>query len=214
MSKLAAALVAFQAECPVVPFDSLNPHFKSRYASLAAIHRVIAPLLAKHGLAVMQFPASGDGTAGCITRVMHASGESIEHVFLVPLTKLDPQGACSAVTYARRYGLSGALGLVTDEDDDGEAAQGRAAAVARPNSQPKPREAKATPAMAPANREKLKFAARQRMKELTDDSGTAVDMMRILQSVAEGIGVSSPVQMTDAHYPAALEAVQKWEPAK
>lgn len=212
MSKLSAALVAFQTECPSVAFDSKNPHFKNRYASLAAIHRVVTPLLVKHGLAVLQFPVSEEGRAGCVTRVVHESGESMEETLLLPLAKNDPQGAGAAITYARRYGLSGALGLVTEEDDDGESAQGRAAAVARPNSQPAPRAAKKAPAMSAEKRDKLKFAARARLHETTGDSGTAEEVMTVLTDVAKDMGHASPIEMTDAEFGAALEAVQKWEP--
>lgn len=212
MSKLSAALVAFQTECPSVAFDSKNPHFKNRYASLAAIHRVVTPILVKHGLAVLQFPVSEEGRAGCVTRVVHESGESMEETLLLPLAKNDPQGAGAAITYARRYGLSGALGLVTEEDDDGESAQGRAAAVARPNSQPAPRAAKKAPAMSSEKRDKLKFAARERMKQLTGDSGTADEVMTVLTDVAKDMGHTSPIEMTDAEFGHALEAVQKWEP--
>lgn len=212
MDKLASALVAFQRDCPSVAFDSRNPHFKSRYASLAAIHKTVTPLLAKHGLAVMQFPINRDGMVGVETHVIHSSGESISQGFVIPLAKNDPQGACSAITYARRYGLSGALGIVTEEDDDGEAAQGRAEAVAKPNRQPEPR-AKKAPAMSPANREKLKFAARERMKELTGDSGTADDTMSVLSAVAKGFGMASPIELSDDDFGRALAGVQKWEPA-
>lgn len=212
MKELATALLAFRAECPPIVRSKKNPHFKNNYAPLEAIHEVIDPLLTKHGLIVMQFPMAVDDRAGVSTRIMHKSGEYIEEVFMLPLAKSDPQGACSAVTYARRYGLSGALGLVTEEDDDGEAAQGRAAAVARPNSQPAPRAEKKAPAMSAANREKLKFAARERLKELTGDSGTADDVMNMLSEVAKVMGCSSPSQMTDAQFGMALGVVQKWEP--
>jgi hypothetical protein len=37
-------------------------------------------------------------------------------------TKNDPQGMGSAVTYARRYTLGATLGIVTEDDDDGNAA--------------------------------------------------------------------------------------------
>ena len=212
MSKLSAALVAFQSECPSVAFDSKNPHFKNRYASLAAIHKVVTPILIKHGLAVLQFPVSEDGKAGCVTRIVHESGESMEQTLMLPLAKNDPQGAGAAITYARRYGLSGALGLVTEEDDDGEAASGRAAAVAKPNSQPEPRAPKKAPAMSSANREKLKFAARERLKELTGDSGTADDVMNLIKGVAEHLGHASAIQLTDDEFGTALELVQKAEP--
>lgn len=208
MSKLSAALVAFQAECPSVAFDSKNPHFKNRYASLAAIHRAVSPLLAKHGLAVMQFPISEEGRAGCITRILHESGESMEETLLLPLSKNDPQGAGAAITYARRYGLSGALGLITEEDDDGEAASGRAAAVAKPNSQPAPR-TKVQPAMSKANREKLKFAARERIKELEDFS---IVEMEIIAAIAKILDHASPIELLDTEFGTALALVQTFEP--
>lgn len=209
MSKLSAALVAFQTECPSVAFDSKNPHFKNRYASLAAIHRVVTPILVKHGLAVLQFPVSEEGRAGCVTRVVHESGESMEETLLLPLAKNDPQGAGAAITYARRYGLSGALGLVTEEDDDGEAAQGRAAAVAKPVAQPAPRAAAKAPAMSVENRDKIKHAAGIRAKEIGDDSITAGE---IIKDVARMLSHSSPIQVLDIEFGRMLELIQKWEP--
>lgn len=208
---LANALMAFQSECPSIAYDARNPHFKSRYATLAAIRKTIAPLLAKNGLSVMQFPISEDGRAGVITRVMHASGEFVEHPFTVPITKADPQSACAAVSYARRYGLSGALGLVTEEDDDGEAAMGRHVAVERPNRQPEPRTSKPA-GMSKASKQKLAFACRERMKELTHDSGTDADVVKIMGDVANALGYASTVEMLDSDFGRALEAVQKWEP--
>lgn len=209
MSKLSAALVAFQTECPSVAFDKKNPHFNSRYASLAGILKTIGPVLAKHGLAVVQFPISGDGKVGCLTRIVHESGESMEETLLLPLAKNDPQGAGSAITYARRYGLSGALGIVAEEDDDGEAAQGRAAAVARPMQQPAPRSESRRPAMSEANREKVKHAAALRAKEIGDESITAAE---IIKDVARMLSHASPKTVLDVEYPRMLELVQKWEP--
>ena len=42
----------------------------------------------------------------------------------MPIEKLTPQGYGSAVTYLRRYALGSFLGIVTDEDDDGNASSG------------------------------------------------------------------------------------------
>lgn len=210
MSKLSAALVAFQTECPSVAFDKTNPAFKSRYASLAAILKTIGPVLAKHGLAIVQFPVSSDGKVGCTTRIVHESGEWMEETLLLPLAKNDPQGAGSAITYARRYGLSGALGIVADDDDDGEAAMGRAAAVAKPMAQPAPRATtKAAPAMSEANRDKIKHAAGLRAKELGDDSISAAE---IIKDVARMLEYDSPAKVKDIEFGRMLELVQKWEP--
>jgi len=41
---------------------------------------------------------------------------------VIPLSKHDPQAMGSAITYGRRYSLSAMLGIVTEEDDDGNMA--------------------------------------------------------------------------------------------
>ena len=206
-SSLAKALVQFSKSVGAVACDSKNPHFKSRYASLKAIHNVVDPILAENGLTVMQFPISEGDQAGCLTIVMHESGETIEHPFTVPLSKRDPQAACAAVTYARRYGLSGALGIVTDEDDDGEAAMGRAAAVSNAGK-PTPKARKA-PAMSTANRDRVKKAADIRLGELDDESISQKDL---LTEVAKSFLLSSPIEFTDDQFADVMDAVQKWEP--
>lgn len=123
ISKIAAALVAFNGEVKKIEKDGTNPHFKSAYATLDNIIDETRPILHKHGLTVMQFPG-GDGEKITVrTMVMHESGEWIESepLTLKP-TKLDPQGAGSAITYARRYSYAAALSLSLGDDDDGHEA--------------------------------------------------------------------------------------------
>ena len=63
----------------------------------------------------------GAGHIGLETRLIHAeSGQWISSVAIIPLPKNDPQGMGSAITYARRYALTAMLGIITEEDDDGE----------------------------------------------------------------------------------------------
>lgn len=123
IQKLAVALVKFNLEVKIIEKDAENPHFKNRYASLDTIIDEVRPLLAKHGLSVLQFPG-GDGEKFTLrSMLVHESGEWIESE---PLTmrpvKNDPQGIGSCNTYARRYSLSSLLSLNTGEDDDGNAA--------------------------------------------------------------------------------------------
>jgi hypothetical protein len=61
----------------------------------------------------------GEGSnLGLITKLVHAeSGEWQASLLMMPLPKNDPQGYGSALTYARRYGLSSMIGLVTEDDD-------------------------------------------------------------------------------------------------
>jgi hypothetical protein len=53
---------------------------------------------------------------------MHKSGEWIDGVLLIPAAQVSPQGFGSAMSYARRYALSAIIGVVADDDDDGNAA--------------------------------------------------------------------------------------------
>lgn len=123
ITKISAALVAFSGEVKSISKDSTNPHFKSQYTSLDHMIDETKPLLNKHGLTVMQFPG-GDGEKITVrTMILHTSGEWIESepLTLKP-TKFDPQGAGSAITYARRYSYAAALSLSLGDDDDGNTA--------------------------------------------------------------------------------------------
>lgn len=139
ITKIAAALVAFHGEVRSISHDSENPHFRSQYTSLDHMIDETKPILHKHGLTVMQFPG-GDGEKITIrTMILHDSGEWIESE---PLTlkpvKLDPQGAGSAITYARRYSYAAALSLSLGDDDDGNAASAGQPQNTRPATQNQP----------------------------------------------------------------------------
>jgi hypothetical protein len=128
LTELATALSAAQGEFETVSKTADNPFFKSKYADLAAVVKAASPILAKHGLSVVQLPGYEDGVDVLTTRLLHSSGEWIESTGRMLLTKQDSQGWGSAVTYARRYSYSAALGLVTEVDDDGNAASAPAPA--------------------------------------------------------------------------------------
>ena len=121
IEKLAVAMTAAQAELKNAAFDKENPHFKSRYATLAAVRDTVAPTLSKHGLSVVQ-TTDFDGGAWLVqTRIIHTSGQWIESVYPFAIDK--PQQMGSALTYARRYSLSMICGIASEEDDDGNEAQ-------------------------------------------------------------------------------------------
>lgn len=124
IAKLSAALVKAQAEMSGAVKDSANPFFKSRYADLESVIKAIKEPFAKYGLAYTQFPYTDDKGVGVVTRLIHESGEWIECGYTLPLTKLDPQAAGSAITYARRYALQAMAGIPA-VDDDAEMAMGR-----------------------------------------------------------------------------------------
>lgn len=135
LDKLAPALVALQADLTPVDKSASNPFFKSSYAPLPEVMKAVQPLLAKHKLAVSQFLTHLEGQSAMRTILLHESGQFIEDVQPLLLVKQDPQSQGSATTYARRYGVMSVLGVVADEDDDGNRAT-QAAHKPQPAPQP------------------------------------------------------------------------------
>lgn len=122
MDKIAAALVKAQRGFAPALKSSSNPHFKSRYADLAACVEAVIDSLNANGIMLMQKQHPCDGGVSIETVFVHESGETMSAGTLqVPASKQDPQGYGSALTYARRYSLMAACGIAP-EDDDGNAA--------------------------------------------------------------------------------------------
>lgn len=115
---LYARLAAAQADMANPAFDKENPHFRNRFASLAAIRNAIVPVLAKHGLACVQVVEGGR----VVTRVYGPDGDRIDLAGVPVTLGGNPQANGSEMTYAKRYSLSAAFCVVGDDDDDGEAA--------------------------------------------------------------------------------------------
>lgn len=124
IDQICKALLDFHKEVNRIEKDGENPHFGNSYATIDQIIDEVRPLLAKHGLFVMQMATNDDPSeVKLVTRIYHSSGQWMESP---PLTlkpqRQDPQAIGSAVTYARRYSLTSFLSLNTGEDDDGNAA--------------------------------------------------------------------------------------------
>lgn len=130
IDQISAALAAAQAEMSNPAFDSQNPHFRNRFASLAAVRNAVIPVLAKHGVSCHQDLTNIEGAVCSTALLTHKSGQWIEFGPLsMPLSKPDAQGVGSSATYCRRYQLMSVCGVVGDDDDDAEAAVGRNKAV-------------------------------------------------------------------------------------
>jgi hypothetical protein len=133
ITNIAKALVSFGNAMPKVPKDKVNPHFKSKYASLSIMIEKATPILAANKLAIVQ-QIDGD----CMTTtLLHESGEFITATAAMPCANpSNPQAMGSAITYARRYAYGSILSLDIDDDDDANAA------TEQPKQQAKPTVAK------------------------------------------------------------------------
>ena len=125
IEKIAAALALAQGEMKPAIKDKENPFYKSSYADLASVWGACRVPLAKNGISVVQVPTLSAGKMVLITMLLHTSGQYIRGEYPVVPLKTDPQGIGSALSYARRYSLAAMVGICTDDDDDGETAQGR-----------------------------------------------------------------------------------------
>jgi hypothetical protein len=96
------------------------------YAPLEAILRAVTPALAKEGLAISQNIASENGTDYLETSLRLGTEALVSRVKVL-VVEQGPQAYGSALTYARRYGITLLLCICADDDDDGNAAEGNEA---------------------------------------------------------------------------------------
>lgn len=207
IASLAAALAKAQGEMENAGKNSVNPHFKSKYADLAEILNTVRPVLSKHGLAVTQFPAFEAGTAHVETILTHASGEWMSGICSAPVQKSDPQGVGSALTYLRRYSLAAVCGLAQEDDDANAAAKPKTTAQ-------KP--AAPLPKQEPIKSDTLTDAQRKTLMALYKNAEREVridDANEILQAAKPGCKrITSFSELTPAmanYLIGQLEAMQK-----
>ena len=147
------ALAGFQADCPVIAKteavkDRGGQQVRYRFASLDKIVSTIQPHLRRYDLSY-SFSAEFDlenKHLVILCAIHHALGHTETSPFRVPIAQDNfmngAQHFGSASSYAKRYALCNALGLLTgDEDDDANGTQGQAA---------KPRQAPAEAQREPA----------------------------------------------------------------
>lgn len=160
IGNLAAALAAAQAEMKPASKNATNPFLKNKYADLQSCFEACNSVLPKHKLAISQIVIPADaGHISVATMLMHESGEWISSVCTLPCpvpvsnngkpSVNAAQAAGSAITYARRYGLTAIVGLATDDDDGNAAGQPVQPQAQRPAPKPQPKPAPA-PAPQPA----------------------------------------------------------------
>jgi len=121
-TEISSAVVGAISELQDPHMDARNPHFGNRYATLKSCLDTVRPVLARHGLVLMQSAMPSElGGDRLVTRLLHESGGFIEDegISLVGADNMQKLG--SAISYARRFGLLAMLGLVGDPDEDDDA---------------------------------------------------------------------------------------------
>ena len=94
-----------------------------KYADLGVVYDAIKAPLASNGFAYYhEMINTEDGTLYVETHLLHESGGTFKTRLPIINKKADMQGLGSAITYAKRYGISMIVGLASEEDDDGKRA--------------------------------------------------------------------------------------------
>jgi hypothetical protein len=134
---LFAALAKASAELASITRDSRvdTGRYQHSFASLDAILATVKPVLAKHGLVIIQCPSYSDGLVAIETTIAHVEGGHISSTLSIPVAQATPQAVGSAVSYARRYSLRAMLSLSEDDDDGQEAARPAPRPLAKPVDQ-------------------------------------------------------------------------------
>lgn len=130
IGELAKSLAKVQAVLKPAAKNATNPFLKNKYADLQSCISALQEILPANGLAYTQMISPSEpGTISVDTLLMHESGQWVKGRCTLPCQATmnkdgkasmnAAQAAGSAITYARRYGLSAIVGLVADDDDDG-----------------------------------------------------------------------------------------------
>ena len=94
-----------------------------KYADLAKVYETIREPLTEHGFAYFHsMVTEQDGGEFVETLLMHETGGTFKTRLPVINKNRDMQGLGSAITYAKRYGISMIVGLASEEDDNGKGA--------------------------------------------------------------------------------------------
>ncbi len=201
IDQLVGALVQAHANgLANVAKDAQNPYFSSKYATLAACVQEITPHLSKVGLVVIQL-VNGPGRVKTI--LAHTSGQYICCELELPPVKNDPQAAGSAITYSRRYALPAIVGIATDDDDDGNAASGKAG-TSRASLEPAkkiepPPQADPVPDKKLARFMEAMFTVGTEMEKLLQESGEATPKAEVKERMSRLLGTEGFERLQDIH---------------
>lgn len=147
-AKIATALSKAQAEfAPIEKNKTVQVRmngggtYSFDYAPLDAVIAAVRPALSKYGMALTWDVNCDGGKLTVTTVLLHESGEELRCSMSPPERINDIKALGGAITYLRRYGAQAVLGVCSEEDDDGSAANGDKAREVRDRQRPTPPQA-------------------------------------------------------------------------
>jgi len=128
IKEISKALCNFQSEVEKIDLNKTvivqtknGGTYNFKYATFSNGIESIKPAMKKNGLSFSQIIESDSSVT---TLLMHESGEYLSGNLLLKTNEQNAQAIGSMITYAKRYSLFSILGIVADDDDDGNAATG------------------------------------------------------------------------------------------
>lgn len=208
LDQIAGALAAAQGQIRAAAKDSLNPHFGNRYADLASVWDACREPLSSNGLAVVQQPIDSEAGMALRTLLVHKSGQWIASNTRLVGNVGGMQQLGSSLTYARRYGLAAMIGVVADEDDDGNASAKPAARTPRAaaGARTAPMERKEAPVARGASAEPAAPAAPAEAPKDADYEGAVRRLWAVCNEVARANPQVAYLASKNAGDPASVKA--------
>lgn len=194
------ALHQFRCKLKQPSKNAYNKFFKNNYVPLENIVEAVDLAIEGTGLSYVQEPTCEGNTVSVSTNIFHESGEYILFEKLtLPASKADAQGLGSAMTYAKRYSLSAAFGVTSDEDDDGQAAVKHEEQGQHNNTQQAPQQ------ISGRQLADLKDEARK----VADASGIEPEVF--LQKLCEMANIQTIDQLLEVDFGVARAELVKWK---
>lgn len=203
LGELAAALAVAQGAFPSIERNrEVEVKMKSGgkysfcYATLDNIIGSVRKPLADNGLSYVQGINGSENGTVVETMLMHKSGQWIKTVIPVHANATQDnksQALGSGITYAKRYALTALLGIVAEDDDDGNASDGNEAQT-RKMDRPSNRSADDPKWRGPLGKSKLKADLTSFCSDIQDveDGAQLIGMLTSNSSILEQCAADLP----------------------
>ncbi len=200
--KIALALAKAQKAFKTVPKNRVakvptkaGGQYSYKYADLADVIDAVRDALSANELAFTQ-GVEGDNL---VTVLVHSSGERLYNSvpMVSPGAMTGPQAVGSSLTYSRRYGLTALLGVVAEEDDDGQVAI---------NMKPPKSTEKAKPSAAPTGSAPTEAQLR-RLYAISNSSGWSKEM--VVNYMLQHFNKQSSKELTWTEYELLCQQIER-----